>query len=46
MQNLSNDQEDRPNQHENGHKLCNEMVHPVVNMMERQWKLRQRQVCQ
>ena len=46
MQNLSNDQEDRPNQHENSHKLCNEMVDPVVNMMESQWKLRQRQVCQ
>ena len=41
MEHLSNDHEDRPNQHENSHKLCNETDHPVVNMMESQWKLRQ-----
>ena len=32
---------DHPNQHENGHKQCNEMGYPIVSMMERQWKLRQ-----
>ena len=41
MEHLSNDHEDHPNQHENSHKLCDEMGHPVVNMMESQWKLRQ-----
>ena len=39
MERLSNDQEDRPNQHENSHKLCNETGHPVVNLIESQWKL-------
>ena len=41
MEHLSNDHEDHPSQHENSHKLCNEMGHPVVNFMESQWKLRQ-----
>ena len=41
MEHLSNDHEDHPNQHENSHKLCDEMGHPVVNFMESQWKLRQ-----
>ena len=41
MEHFSNDQEDHPNQHENSHKLCNEMGHPIVNLMESQWKLRQ-----
>ena len=41
MEHLSNDQEDHPNQWENSHKLCNEMGHPIVNLMESQWKLRQ-----
>ena len=31
--------EDHPNQHENSHKLCDEMGHPAV--LESQWKLRQ-----
>ena len=35
------DHEDCLNQHQNCHKLCNEMGHPVVNLMESQWKLRQ-----
>ena len=39
MEHLSNDHEDHPNQHKNSHKECNEMEHPVVNMMESQWKL-------
>ena len=33
--------EDHLNQHENSHKLSDETGHPVVNMMESQWKLRQ-----
>ena len=37
----SNDQEDCPNQHNNSHNLCNETGHLVVNLMERQWRLRQ-----
>ena len=36
-----NDHEDRRKQHENNHKQCNETGHPVVNMMESQWKLKQ-----
>ena len=39
MEHLSN--EDHPNQHKNSHKQCNETGHPVMNMMESQWKLRQ-----
>ena len=41
MEHLSNDHNDRPNQHENSHKLFSETGHPVVNMMQNQWKLRQ-----
>ena len=41
MEHLSNDHEDRSNQHKNSHKQCNESGHPVVNMMESQRKLRQ-----
>ena len=41
MKHLSNDHEDHPNQHKNSHKLCDETGHPVVNLMESQWKLRQ-----
>ena len=41
MEHLANDDEDCINQHKNGRKLCDETEHPVVNMMERQWKLRQ-----
>ena len=41
MEHLSNDNEDRPNQHENSHELCDETGHPVMNFMESQWKLRQ-----
>ena len=42
MELLSNDNEERPNQHENSHKLCNETGFPVVNLMVSQWKLRQK----
>ena len=41
MEYLSNDHEDRLNQHENGQKLCDEMGHPVLSLTESQWKLRQ-----
>ena len=41
MEHLSNDEEDCPNQHKDSHKLCNETGHPIVNMIESQWKLRQ-----
>ena len=41
MEHLSNDHKDHPNQHKNSHKLCNETRHPIVNLMESQWKQRQ-----
>ena len=42
MEHLSNDHEDHPNHHENSHKLYDETVYPIDNlMMESQWKLRQ-----
>ena len=41
MEHLSNDHKDCPNQHKNSDKLCNETGHPVVNLMESQWKPRQ-----
>ena len=41
MEHLPNGDEDHPNQHENSHKLGNETMHPVVNLVESQWKLRQ-----
>ena len=41
MEHLSNNHKDCPNQHQNSHELCDETGHPVVNLMESQWKLRQ-----
>ena len=41
MEHLSNYHKDRPSQHENNDKLYDEMGHPVENLMESQWKLRQ-----
>ena len=41
MEHLSNDHEDHPNQHKNSHKLYDKTGHPIVNLMESQWKLRQ-----
>ena len=41
MEHLSNVHEDHPNQHENSHKLCNEIGHPLFSLTEVQWKLRQ-----
>ena len=40
MGHLPNDHKDCPNQYKNGHKLCEETEHPVMNLMENQWKLR------
>ena len=37
MEDLSNDHKDHPNQHENSHKLCDEMGHLIVNLMESQF---------
>ena len=39
MEHLSNDYEDQSNQHKNSHKLCTEMRHPVLSLLESQWKL-------
>ena len=41
MEHLSNDHEEHSNQHENSHKLCNEVGHPVFSLLKREWKLRQ-----
>ena len=41
MEQLSNGHKNRPNQHENSYKLCDETGHPVMNLKESQWKLRQ-----
>ena len=41
MEHPSNNHKDHLNQHKNSHKLCDEMGHSVVNLMESQWKLRQ-----
>ena len=35
------DHENHPNQYKNSHKQCDEMGHPIVNMMGCLWKLRQ-----
>ena len=41
MKHLSIDQEKHLNQHENSCKLCNEMGHPVLSLLESQWELQQ-----
>ena len=41
MEHLSNDQEDLPNQHVNSRKLCDETGHPINNLTESKWKLKQ-----
>ena len=40
MERLSNDHENHPNQQKNGHKLCKETGHPILSLLESQWKLR------
>ena len=42
MEDLSNDHEDRPNQHQSSHKLFNEIGHAVLRLTKSQWKLRQK----
>ena len=44
MEHLSNDHEDHSNKDENSHKLCNETGHPVLSLLESQWKVRQQHV--
>ena len=42
MEHLSNDHEDHPNQLKNSHAMkCDEVGHPVLSLLEGQWKLRQ-----
>ena len=41
MKHLSNDHKDRPNQHKNSHKLCDETGHLILRLVESQRKLRQ-----
>ena len=41
MELLSNDPKEYPSQHKKIHTQCNETGHPIVNMIESQWKLRQ-----
>ena len=41
MERLSIDHKDRPNQNENSLELCDETGHPVGNLMESQWNLRE-----
>ena len=41
MEHLSNDHKDRPNRHENNHKLCDETGHLILSLKESEWKLRQ-----
>ena len=41
MEHFSCDHKVCSNQHENSHKLCDEAGHPILCLMESQWKLRQ-----
>ena len=41
MEHLSNDYEDRLNQHKDSENLCDETGHLVLSLTESQWKLRQ-----
>ena len=38
---LWNYHKDHPSQHKNSHKLCDETGHPILSLLESQWKLRQ-----
>ena len=40
MEHLSNDQQDHSNLCNNSYKPCNETRHPVLSLLETQWKLR------
>ena len=41
MEHLSNDHKNHPNNHKNSHEIYNKTRHPVLSLMESQWKLRQ-----
>ena len=41
VEQLSNDKKDHPNQHKNSNKPRDETGHPVLSLLESQWKLRQ-----
>ena len=36
MEHPLNDHKDRPNQHEDNHKLCHEKGHPILSLKESQ----------
>ena len=36
MENLSNDHKNRPNQHKNSYKLCDEKGHPILSLTKQQ----------
>ena len=41
MEHLSNNHEDCFNEHENSHNLYDKTRHPILSLMESQWKLKQ-----
>ena len=41
MKHFSSDHEDRPNQFENSHKLCNKKEHPFLGLKESHWEVSQ-----
>ena len=41
MEHVLHDHEDHPNEHNNCHKLCDEIWHPLLSLKESQWKWRQ-----
>ena len=41
MEHFSNDHEDQQNKYENSHKLRDDTGHPILSLLESQWKLRQ-----
>ena len=41
MEDLLNDDEDRPSQHKNGHRLCIGKDHHLLSLKESLWKPRQ-----
>ena len=45
MEHLSNDHKDHPNQQENGHKLYEEMGHPISSLLEGQLSWAMKSAC-
>ena len=41
MEHVLHDHEDHLNEHNNCHKLCDEIWHPLLSLKESQWKWRQ-----